>query len=169
MRAILILILMGMGIQDFKFRAISWYLFPLLVAALLVMNRSFSLNDCFINFGFIALVFVLLTGWFSIKEGSMVNLTERHLGIGDILFLLCLAFFFSPINFFLFYLCSLLLIAVGTGLYLLIAKPENFTIPLAGLQAFVFIALLTAGWIMNIDIGKADFLPNFLFNLYEGG
>nr|WP_162989044.1 hypothetical protein [Pedobacter schmidteae] len=168
-RAILGLILIGMGIQDFKFRAISWYLFPLLTGCLLLINPSFSINACLINLGFIAFVFVLLTGWFSLREGSMVNLTQRHLGIGDILFLLCLAFFFSPVNFFLFYLSSLLLVAIGTGLYLILAKPENFSIPLAGLQGLVLIVMLTAGWIWNIDISNTDFLPDFLFNAYERG
>ncbi len=97
----------------------------------------------------------------------MVNLTRRHLGIGDVLFLLCLAFFFSPVNFFLFYLMSLLLICMGTGAYLLLCKPANFSIPLAGLQGFVFILLLLASWIWKTELGNSDFLPEFLMMSYE--
>lgn len=166
-KAIVIVILMAMGLQDFKFRAISWYLFPALALGLLLMNPAFSLYSCFINFGFVALVFVLLTGWFSLRSGSLVNLTQRHLGIGDVLFLLCLAFFFSPLNFFLFYLLSLLSISIGTGLYLLAFKPKDFTIPLAGLQGLTLAAVLVICWFLNIDLSHNTLLPDFLMMSYE--
>lgn len=166
-KTVAVLILTVMGIQDFKFRAISWYLFPALALCLLLINPSFSLYNCFVNFGFVALVFVLLTGWFSLKSGSLVNLTQKHLGIGDILFLLCLAFFFSPLNFFFFYLLSLLIVCIGTGFYLLAFKPETFTIPLAGLQGQVLTAVLLISWYLNTDPGNANFLTDLLMITYE--
>ncbi|MBB5440952.1 Flp pilus assembly protein protease CpaA [Pedobacter sp. AK017] len=168
-RLLLLLILLVMGIQDMKFRAISWYLFPVLAIVLLLLNPSLSLQNCLLNIGFVAFVLVLLTAWFSLKQGSMVNLTRRHLGMGDILFLLCLALFFSPVDFFLFYLFSLLLICMGTGAYLLLRRPANFTIPLAGLQGFVLILLLLASWIWKTAPGNGDFLPDLLSNVYERG
>lgn len=166
-KAAVVLILLVMGIQDFKFRAISWYLFPALTLCLLLINPSFSLYSCFVNICFVAFVFVLLTGWFSLRSGSLVNLTQRHLGIGDILFLLCLAFFFSPLNFFLFYLSSLLVVSIGTGLYLLVFKPDGFTIPLAGLQGLVLMAALLCSWIWNIQLADSNILPDFLMMTYE--
>lgn len=165
MKLSLILILLVMGIQDLKYRAISWYLFPALAIILLVINPSFTIYSCLLNMGFVAIVLVLLTGWFSLKQGRLVNLTRRHLGIGDVLFLLCLAFFFSPVNFFLFYLLSLLLIGMGTGLYLALGKPVNFTVPLAGLQGFVLLLLLLACWIWKTEPGNTDFLPGFIGGL----
>lgn len=162
-----LLILLVMGIQDFKFRAISWYLFPALALCLLLISPSFSLYNTFVNIGFVAFVFVLLTGWFSLKSGSLVNLTERHLGIGDVLFLLCLAFFFAPLNFFLFYLSSLLIVSIGTGLYLLVFRPDGFTIPLAGLQGLVLMTVLLCSWIWNIELADSNILPEFLMMTYE--
>lgn len=167
-RFALVLVLLVMGIQDFRFRAISWYLFPTLAVMLLLTNPSFSWYSSFVNVGFIACVFILLTGWFSLRNGTLVNLTRQHLGIGDILFLLSLAFFFSPVNFFLFYLISLLLIAIGTGLYLVLYRPKDFSIPLAGLQGFVLTAVLMVSWIGKIDISNGDFIVDLLWSYGQG-
>lgn len=147
------------GFQDFKFRGISWYLFPLLAALLFLLNPDFLPMQGFTNVSFVLGVFLLLTLWFSLREGRLVNLLAGHMGLGDFLFLLCLSLYFSVSNFFLFYTLSLLLIALGTAAYKWIWKPAEFTIPLAGLQGAVLMIVLLAGWLTGIEIGNADLIP----------
>lgn len=156
----LAMVLLTMGIQDFKYRAISWYCFPGLALLLILSNPEFELYSCLLNVGFVALIYVLLTAWFSIKNRRMVHLHHEHLGIGDVLFLISISVYFSPLNFFAFYLFSLILIVIGTGLYILVKKPAQFTIPLAGLQGIALLGVLASCWMGKLDLQTLDFLPH---------
>lgn len=158
LRCSIIGLLALIGFQDFKFRGVSWYLFPLLGLSLYWLNPSFSPDQGFLNVGFVLAVFMLLTVWFSLKEARAVNLLGNYMGLGDFLFLLCLSFYFSTGNFFLFYTLSLLLIVIGVSVYVRIKRPLEFTIPLAGLQGFVLMACLLIGWIAGIEIGNVHLI-----------
>jgi len=158
----IVLVLLAIAAQDFKYRAVSWYLFPVLIAFLCAYVYPFDVIDIVINIGFILLVFALLTLWFSLLHGRPLNLFKEHLGLGDVLFLLCLSVYFTPANFFLFYLCSLILICIGTGFYFLIRKAEQFTVPLAGLQGMILMILMAGGWMFGLEIGHIDFTKYLL-------
>ena len=156
----LALVLLIMGIQDFKYRAISWYWFPGLAVLLILSNPDFELYSCLFNIGFIALIYVLLTLWFSIKNRRVIHLHQEHLGIGDVLFLISISVYFSPLSFFAFYLFSLVLITIGTGMYLLLMKPAQLTIPLAGLQGIALLVVLATCWLLKLDSSTIDFLTH---------
>jgi hypothetical protein len=149
-------VLIAICIQDLYQRRVSWYLFPALAMLLFMGNAGITATDMLINAGFILLVFSMLSLWFSVRLRRPVNLFKEHIGLGDLLLLLCLVVYFTPVNFFLFYLASLFVISAGAGIYLALKKPGSFTIPLAGLQGLILLLLLLGGWITGLEIGNAD-------------
>jgi len=108
------------------------------------------LYDCFYNLIFLFAQLLLISVYFSVKEKKIVIITKDYLGIGDILFLICLAFFFSPLNFMAFYFGSLFIILVGVLLYMLLKKQVKPQLPLAGLQAILLMSLIITNSIFNL-------------------
>jgi hypothetical protein len=145
-----LLTLAVMSIQDFKYRAISWYAFPLLALFLLLANPAFSWTETAMNIVFIGVNYTLATVLISLKYRRMINLMKEHIGLGDVLMLLCVAVYFPTLIFFLFYLSSLILIAIGTGIYMVWHKPQQYTVPLAGLQSAMLLVLLLTAWITGL-------------------
>lgn len=158
----ILLILAVMSIQDFKYRAISWYAFPLLAIFLVFANAVFNWTECLMNVGFIVVNYVLATAMISLKNGKPINLMKAHIGAGDLLMLLCTAVYFPTLIFFLFYLSSLILIAIGAGIYMAWFKPRQYTVPLAGLQSAMLLLLLLTGWITGLQIGNTTWIENYL-------
>ncbi len=148
----ILFILLMMGIQDFKYRAISWYAFPVLGFLLLISNKDFTVVEAAVNVGLILFNFFLVTLFFSFRDHRLINVMESYLGLGDILLLFCLAVYFPVALFFLFYLVSLVLITICSGIYIKYNRPKNFTIPLAGLQSLMLIPVLGIVWLGNIQL-----------------
>lgn len=137
-----ILLLIFMAVQDFRYRAISWYAFPLLAAGMLLSNRSFEASEFGLNVLLIAMNFGLLTLLLSLKYKKPVNPFSLHIGLGDLLMLICMALYFPVLNFFVFYLLSLILISLGGGIHQLFLRNRSWTIPLAGLQSLMLLCLV---------------------------
>jgi len=139
-------------IQDIKGRSVLWVLFPLLAMALLWSHASRAGNwsglgqAVLINAGFIVLQLVLVSVYFSVRQKKFVNLTDRLLGMGDILFLLSIVFYLSVLNFLFFYVISLVISLVVWIIWQMIAERKTKHIPLAGLQAMIFMLFLTGDW-----------------------
>lgn len=144
----ILLFLLVIMYEDFKNRTIHTFL-PFLLFICLVAKYYTSANlgnhiqTIGINIVFLIIQILLAMLFFTIKEKKMVNIFESYLGVGDILFLLSLSPAFSTINFIIFYTISLAIIAI---LYLVAATTKwvnrNHQIPLAGLQAILFIVVL---------------------------
>lgn len=139
-----ILLLSRIAFQDFKHRGISWFLLPLLFASLLA--KSFQSNSVHhlaffftINLGFILMQLVLMIMYFSIKEKRIVNIINTKMGIGDILFFICLCVAFSPLNFIFFYLSGLIFTLIAVLVYHFISGRNIGEIPLAGSIAILMI------------------------------
>jgi hypothetical protein len=137
--------------EDFKYRAVSWWLFLLLAAmAFFVEYQWFSFIDVSMNAGFVIIQLVILTIYFSIKEKKKVNLMTRYLGLGDILFWIILCLLFSPVNFTLFFMASMVLVMIVVGVWKIAKlKPVMTTVPLAGIQAAVLLAVLLIHLLSN--------------------
>jgi len=155
-------VLMVITFQDFKFRAVSWFAFPLLFILLWFGNSRFELLSLGFNLGFIALNFLLLLVFFSLKQRKLVNLFGEYIGAGDLLMLLCLAVWFPFLNFFAFYFISLLLVTAGAGLYIFFQRPTKFTVPLAGLQSGMLLFLVIVNWSAGMEINTSLWLENYL-------
>jgi membrane associated rhomboid family serine protease len=83
------------------------------------------------------------------------------IGWGDILFLVSLAFYFSLLNFIVFYIGSLvlaLLIALVGSFY-----SSDKKIPLAGLQALIFALFLTSARLFfHLDLMSDNYWLEYL-------
>ena len=127
--------------QDFRSRAVTWMLFPLLAGCGLGLTYreldSLSVQAGYgaINSAFLLLQFALLRVWFFVRKKGKVPFIDHVIGKGDLFFLLAAGLFFSPVNFICFYLLSLLLALLWF---------RAATIPLAGLQAGFLLLCLSA-------------------------
>lgn len=157
-----ILILAFMTYQDVKYRAITWYAFPLLGVSLFILNRGLSSTEVLINIAFLGINYLSATVIISIRAGKCINLVKAHMGLGDILLLICLTFYFPPLNFLAFYIFSLVLITICAGIYLKLQKPLNFTVPLAGLQGGLLGCLILISSLTEISLNNVTWLNNYL-------
>jgi len=146
---IALLLLSIISYQDFKDRSVSWILFPLLAIDLMVYTYTrlsfFSVSNYFIQVfitsGFISLQVLLIILYYFVKTKSLSSIVNEKLGLGDVFFFYCMAFYFSFMNFMVFYTISLVLsvVLIVSGRLLGINGPFKKTIPLAGLQSlFLF-------------------------------
>jgi hypothetical protein len=134
--------------EDFVGRAVHAILFPLvLILSIGYSYQSLSIDEILFNvfisgcFLFVQ-AFALIT-YFMIKHKRWVNITNDYLGWGDVLFLLAILPFFSPVAYLIFYLASLILTIIIVLLYRSICKNELKYIPLAGIQSVILIVVLT--------------------------
>jgi len=160
----ILLICIFIALQDFKYRAVAWYLFPLLAFFVLTFGyvEGIALKKLILFFevNLIVVFFQLffLTIYFSIKNKKMFMPINEIIGLGDILFLIILCFAFSPINFILFVIIALFL----TLLIILIIRKGKFDnqykIPMAGyLSVFYSIVLIVFYYLLGINLYKDHF------------
>lgn len=144
--------------QDFKSRAISWMLIPLLFGVGVANGwLSIGLAEFTTYLGInLSIVFINLLGitlFISIKEKKVKNIIDTYLGLGDVLFFVVLTTIFSPINFMVFFLGSTLLITIIYGSIQIANKQKQTLIPLAGVMSVALIITLVA----------QQFIPSFYF------
>lgn len=152
--------LAGIIREDFKYRAIHWlWLFILLGCALL--PYEWQLKSIIVNTSFVFVQLAGLTIYFSIKEGRLVNVIDRLIGIGDILFLVAIAPLFSPVNYIGFVACSFLLTVVT---YPLVKKQMTQpSIPLAGFMSIHLVLLLMLSLTLDISLTNDLWLIQTLY------
>jgi hypothetical protein len=160
---LLIAALIPIAIEDFRFRKISlyWLIAIAGIAIFVQLNSTISkteiLTNTLINFIIIIVNYVCITAYFSIKKMQRVNLTKQHLGLGDIAFLFSLAFLFSPLNFILFLVSSLLFTLLFIIILNIFFTQKYTTIPLAGIQScflsfsLLFLFAVCKKWLVNDD------------------
>lgn len=149
---LLTILLLVVVYQDFKYRAVWWVVFPL--AAGIAIWSAFStryfdvwLMESVINSLFLIVQFMVLTVYFSVKLKKPVWIFDQFIGWGDVLFLFVLALLLSPVNFIVFYLGSIVLTLLFAAAYL---NKRNENIPLAGIQAALFLVILAGDQILQI-------------------
>jgi hypothetical protein len=140
-------ILVFIAWQDFKYRAVYWWLFVVLLIALTELkimqgNWQSFFYDLKCNLMFLGVQLFFLTGYFSLKEKKLVNIFNGYFGLGDLFFLLSISTYFSFFNYVFFYLISLLvIILVSMTIPFFVKKPDP-KIPLAGEQALLLMGLM---------------------------
>nr|WP_157247375.1 hypothetical protein [Pedobacter panaciterrae] len=93
-----------------------------------------TLTDAGYGLLFLTAQLFVLSIYFSARHKKIINITDNYLGWGDVLFLIAIPFYLSPVNYVLFYIVSLILVllyAITTAKI----TTNNKHIPLAGLQA----------------------------------
>jgi hypothetical protein len=92
------------------------------------------------------------------------NIIDSQIGLGDILFMICLALAFSPANFLVFYNLGMILTLIIAIAVKTIRKKIKMEIPLAGALAIPLIGLCF--WRM-IDPNKNFYSDEWLMQLLE--
>lgn len=132
------------GYQDFKYRAVLWFVFPLLAIALgivhfLNVETSFFYWSLPINFIVVSIVVFLLYLFATlIAKKKFMN---HSLGLGDILFFFAFAMGYPTMTFIILFVFSLFFALFS---YFIFKKNMSFkTVPLAGLMSVFLIAILS--------------------------
>jgi len=156
-------------IQDLRTRSVYWIIFPILVISLIALqyfqNPNFHAiwQPILINIGFIVIQLILVSVYFSVKNKRLINITLQYLGLGDILFLFSISFYLSILNFMLFYIVSLITIVIGWLIWQTASSKKDKEIPLAGLQAIIFMLFLTGDWWIRLfDLTDDTWLLNLI-------
>jgi len=166
-RIIFILLLLFITFQDFRYKAVSWILFPFgFVASITITYFEIPVSELLfnslINFLFIAfqMAVILVFSW--IKFRQLKNIFSQVFGLGDLLFLIMICPLFSPVNFVFFYILSL---AFSLSVYLFLKYFKFYTdskIPLAGLQSFFLAILFISNFFITFSLSNDYMLFNFL-------
>jgi len=155
------MILAGITYQDLRSRSVSWILFPLLAGMGIILTfmefPSVTHIMCLfvINSGFLLCQYFLLHTYYFIRDRRLTRIIDSRIGWGDLLFLLSACFFFSPLNFFIFYLGSLVF---SIAIHLLMVSRNKtpgapaVVIPLAGLQAGLLSLVLILSFFFNLPV-----------------
>ncbi|WP_426672068.1 hypothetical protein ACPPVU_12635 [Mucilaginibacter sp. McL0603] len=155
-------------IQDFKSRSVYWFVFPVLLLAFLALQCKQQIelvavwHPALINIAFLILQFLLLSAYFSLKNKRLINILDQMLGLGDILFLICLTVYLPVLNFLIFYILSLVVALICWAIWQFFAVRKDKEIPLAGMQAMLLMVLLIGDWWLKI-LNLTD--DNLLLNL----
>ncbi len=150
--------------QDFKNR--SLHLFLLIAfwgTTFLIGKDSLATSDYILNIGFIALQLLILTIYFSIKEQKFINIIDRYLGLGDILFFIGLAFLFPFASFVLFFLISIGFAILFSIISTIRKHSISNNIPLAGLMAIPLLCIICIQWIGQVS--PLESLTQLLYDL----
>lgn len=159
--------LLSIAWQDFKYKAVYWWLFILLMIGLSVKQgiiigiepimHSFSINCLFL-----ASQLLCLTAYISIRERRLVDIFKGHFGLGDLFFLIGASVYFSFLNFVVYYSLSLVVVILTTIAIGSVTKQTNPKIPLAGYQAIVLLFFIISSHFFNIDWSSDQWLSNYI-------
>lgn len=166
-----VFVLAAITVQDFRSRMLVWWLLPLLLIGLLIFSleqNTFTelVPHFLINLAFVALQLLLLMLWFSLRNRRFVRLIDTHIGLGDVLLLVCLCVVFSPINFILFVTSGLILTVLGVVAVRVVRKETSPLIPLAGLLAIPLAICSVSAWLLKLNLHDDSWLLPLLEPAY---
>jgi len=154
-RVLICIALLFVIIQDFKFRAVHWIIFPVLWA-LMVADSLLRLRIIDYIFGSaVNLLIIVVQGGilyaYYFANGKDLRYIRSILGVGDVLFIVIMAFAFTWTSFMFYYIVGLLFALLLWLIIIWLSKKQKRLIPLAGLLAIYMMI------IMIIDIVLPDF------------
>lgn len=150
---ITLLFLLGLTFfQDWKFRAVHWFVFPLIAldALLIFFFQQEDWKVTGLNLTFVFIVIGVLFLYVSVREQKWTNIFKAHFGIGDVLFLIAIIPLFGNVNYILFFISGMVVSMLFHFGISLIKKSE--TIPLAGYLAVYLIGLKLISFFTNQDL-----------------
>lgn len=151
--------------EDFTSRSIHWYWIALMIL-LALFASPWQVPYLLVNLLLVVFQLALLTLYFSFKHGKVVNILDRYLGLGDVLFLIPMGILFSPGNFISFFMLSLMLSLASHLMLQVCFLPGPKTIPLAGYMALTLLLLLAARFLLGWDWQDDSWIKNMLSSWY---
>ena len=169
LKSALVLSLLFLLYQDLKFRAVYWVIFPMMFLLLLAISFLSGasikqmMQNVLLNNAFVAAQLFLVTLYFSIKQKQWIWITNELIGWGDLLFLISISAYLSTISYLFFYIFSLLITLLICAPFMLAASSKTFKVPLAGIQACIFAALLISDWNSKwMDLSSDEWILNVI-------
>lgn len=142
-------------IQDFTKRTISAILlltFAISVAVEFFFTRpDIEILPAVATFLLLLFQLLLIKVIFSLIKRGKVKLADGLIGWGDILLLIILCFYLSPVNYFVIYLLSLSLAIIGTASTKLMFTKVSALVPLAGYICLLVCVLKIVEWAFNFN------------------
>jgi len=144
---LVILVCALIAFQDFKERAVSWVLFPiigLLLAFLFLNVTSFEQYSLFVMTNVLLVSGILLILFLYTKHIARMKFLNVSFGLGDLLFFYAFALGFPTLTFIVLFVGAILFSLV----FFLFSKKERKkgTIPLAGLMGFFLMVVVLASF-----------------------
>lgn len=169
LKIIFILLMLAIVYQDFRSRAIYWWL-PVLVfvaswalSAMYIDARLILLNTL-ANLCFVLLLLSVLVLYVLLRHKTLRAFTSQRFGLGDILVLLSVCPLMEPLNFILLMCAANLLMLLCELLKRFLMKSRETTIPYAGyLALFLSVWTLLTFYLPNINF-LSDLAVYFLFS-----
>jgi hypothetical protein len=165
---IISLLLIAIAFEDIRYKAVHALLFPALFAAAIAL-RSIETGfrdlaaDFFCNLLLIFFNLVLVTLYFSVKQGKPVNITKGMLSWGDIIFFTCCAALIPFRWFCIFLPVSLVFSLLLWFIIMAFSAKKDRQVPLAGLQAVFVLCCLVLNLVYGTSVLPGMFDPS-LFN-----
>ena len=144
MTRLLLIPLIAIVYEDFKYRAIHWW-WVVAIAVIGFFLREANFKMTLLNMCFVLIQFVGVSLYFSIKHRQFINVTTSFLGWGDIAFFLAVSFCFNPIEFIHFHIYSMIFTLIGFIIFQNKIKSQFTTIPLAGWMS-IFLGICLNEW-----------------------
>nr|WP_294862127.1 prepilin peptidase [uncultured Fluviicola sp.] len=146
-----ILILISILYQDFRYREIWWFTPPLLlIGGLIYKWETLNWQYFLFNFLFISVVISFLVVYVRIRFKSN-NLFKDYFGLGDVLVLLAITPIFGFPFFIYFFTCSTIISLIGYILFSLFKAQKS--IPYAG-----YISLCTIAFLLLVHYQLTPFI-----------
>jgi len=165
---ILALVLLAILIQDFRSRAIYWWLPVLLLlvsgaSSVLRTGWSETLHHSWYNAIFVSLLLGVLLLYSYLRYKRFSSLLTQQFGLGDVLMLLALCPLFGSVNFILF-ICFSNVLMLLIELVRRLVGPGPSSIAYAGyLAGFTLVFQVLTFFVPGIDF-MTDFTGYFLFS-----
>lgn len=146
-------------IQDFRFRAVHWILFPVLLILFVTESLFVSKIDDYLDSIFINLLVILLQGliliaYYKLKGTQFINFIKDRIGLGDLFFVLAMAFAFSWSTFLFYYIAGLLFTLITWLAVRNLIRLKSQLVPLAGMLA-LFMTLIMLAEIILPDYSRS--------------
>lgn len=139
---ILIPVLIFIFFQDMKFRAVYWFLFPLVLGlSFWIGTTTSNIENMLWSFCFFIFSMGGLTLYMSLKERKLINISKGYFSLGDMLFLLAIIPVFSFQMYLVFFTTGTILSLIIHGIVVFLIKGDK-TIPYAGYMALLLIPYL---------------------------
>lgn len=161
--------LTGIAFQDFKSRAVYWWWFPVTFLGLIGILKSFYgtflfVEDSIMNLGITMVVASLTALGYMVRKGLSGLITLRgSIGLGDLVMVPMLMYCFSPLNYLVFFISSLVVAIIGYLIWTSKSRTID-TIPLAGCWSVMLFIALTLTITGLIDIRNDNWIYLWLMN-----
>lgn len=170
LKIILLVVMLYIAYEDFRFRAISLY--SIVVFLIAAVSYSFLLQgiqpavySTLWNLAIAGVQLAVTYLYFRFIKKQREGFVNNTLGVGDLLFYIPVLFLFSPLNFIIIHILSLFIVLVAFVIYKSFYKPLS-TVPLAGGLSVIMLAALVSSWLyLPAALYDDMFIADLLYSL----